>query len=466
MTGSLRDALAEIADHAPVADIPDDLWESAHRPRRRTVVAAAFAAAAVIASAAGLGIVLHHESPPPATPIPGPGAVPSHIYRIPDRLTGPLETDLAVGRSSVAYMTQAGIPVVVTARDGRYHLLGLPAFLGQDDAGGFSTLLGTGFALSPDGRSLAYAYAAGYDAAGTPSVTGVRVLDLETGGIRTVELPPQGQGTQVRLVTWSPDSRWLAWEGQVAGSWHSGAADFRDAARGRIAPGATTSQPLETRLGSEAGMAVDDRGVVVTVDGNRVAVSPRRGPERIRPVHPTPREVRSSEMAAHALAYDPTGQHVTIASTMPSARAYRLDTHRLTYQARALPALAGSGSWVLPLGWLSRSDGLVSVSEVRPVIGRSDSYTGATVEAGRIVLTRWKGGEPSSRVVARLDELMPDTVSVAVDLMTAAQPTHAFPPPRWPSSTPWSTIAGLSGLGALGLGWLGFVALARRRARR
>lgn len=459
MTEVLRSALVEIAERAPAATVPDDLWRSARRSRRGHMAAATVAVLAVVGSVIGLGASAHRDTAPVTQPAGG-GAVPSRVYLVPDRLTGsdergrptgPVESDLSVGTSSVAYMTQSGIPVVVTARDGRYHLLDLPGFVGESPTS-FATLLGGGLTLSPDGRSLAYAYADGYDAAGTPTATGIRVLDLGSGHIRTIELPPFGEGTAIRQIVWSPDSRWLAWMGQVATFWRSGSARFGAEHRGRINPGSATSQELTGPTDSATSIAIDDRGTVAMLATNRLWLAFVGGRVQVRHVHQPGKVLYGDDPPQ--MTFDTSGHRLALATTLPGHQAYLLTT-KLHVGVRRLPPVGGDGASVQPLGWLDAADGPVSVSEVRP-------HQGDTILDGRIVLTRWGDGR-SSTVVARVDDLINNPVSIAVDLMTVAQPTYDFPAPDWPGSDQRRVIMTCLVIGGLGLGWLGLALAARRR---
>jgi hypothetical protein len=161
-TPRLREELQRIGDSAPVASVPTDTWARARAYRRRTIAGGAVAAAACVALVAGLavGVTGEDKSQPPVTDSGTPG-VPDRIETVPSDVTQ-REEDLAVGRSAAAFLTDDGLPVVIGATDGRYHLLDLP------DA------TGSALALSPDGELLGYA-----------TTSGVAVLDLTTGELRS-----------------------------------------------------------------------------------------------------------------------------------------------------------------------------------------------------------------------------------------------------------------------------------------
>jgi hypothetical protein len=159
-TPALPEELRRIADQAPVAHVPADTWTRARAARRRNLAAGVIASAAGVALVAGLafGVTGDDKTQPPVTDTGTPG-VPDRIEAVPADATR-LEDDLAVGRSAAAFLTGDGVPVVIDATDGSYHLLDLPGATGG------------ALALSPEGDFLAYA-----------TTTGVGVLDLSTGEV-------------------------------------------------------------------------------------------------------------------------------------------------------------------------------------------------------------------------------------------------------------------------------------------
>ena len=143
MTGprnSLRDELHRIGDRAPVAEVAPDTWRRARRARRRDGLLVLASAAAAVALVFGvIGALPSHQAPPIATG--DGGAVPSHIWAVPERMAAQdnneqwmrdeVESDLAIGRAAAAYVMNDGLPVVIGAFDGSYHLLDLPGFNGR-----------------------------------------------------------------------------------------------------------------------------------------------------------------------------------------------------------------------------------------------------------------------------------------------------------------------------------------------
>jgi hypothetical protein len=340
---------------------------------------------------------------------------------------------------------------VVTAGDGQPRLVALPGFVGPSSS---ASLLGAGFALSPDGRYLAYGFAIGFDRWGTPSVTGVRVLRLSTGSIRTIALPRVAQGTQVRLVTWSPDGKWLAWYGQQAVKWNSSGETFQGELRGRIAPGSTSSDPLPSPDRADLAMAIDDTGRVALMTHDRLRLVAVDGPvssEAI--VYPGARVLGNPPQ----LAFDPSGQSLAVAATAPAIGTYVLALQGLTFRRALLPRLGPDGATIDPIAWLPSSQGRVSVAEVHGI-------DGDTVLPGRLVLTRWLRGRGAATVVGDVDGPVAAPVSVATDLMTVDQPTHTYPAPHWPPAPGSRLVPVCLGITtALGLTWLVIAGVARRR---
>jgi hypothetical protein len=212
VTEQLHDLMTAIADRAGPGGRDPALWaraRKARRDRRRLRVAAvAVTVAAVLGTLTFAGVEEARRDEPPPVEQPhrseGPG-IPSTVYAVPGDGGLPLETDLAVGRASVALTNSSGA-FVVTADDGVYHRLRLPGYYPVPFSAGLA-----GLALSPDGRQLVWSWHSaerpGRDE--RPGTWGLRLADLTTGAVRTVG-PGFLDGSGVHSnPRWSPDGRYV-----------------------------------------------------------------------------------------------------------------------------------------------------------------------------------------------------------------------------------------------------------------
>lgn len=281
-TDDLRRELNRISGSAPDVHVAHGTWARARRSALRDRLAVGGAALAVVAAVA-VGVTwLPDRLDPPVAGSSGLG-IPNHLYSVPQRMTehdsddgswlsDEVEDDVTgIEVGAAAWVTHLGLPVVVDASHGDYHLLDLPDFAGNNT--NFALIQGTPVvSLSPDGRQLAYGYAVfGRDSDTEPIPSGVRVIDLETGQLR--EIPVEGAaGTAVSHIEWSPDGSWLAFTGWQPDTWTSEWMTFASGrvsdsvVVGRVSPGATQAETQPT-TSDDGGLAVDDQGTVTWSDG-------------------------------------------------------------------------------------------------------------------------------------------------------------------------------------------------------
>ncbi|WP_183094210.1 hypothetical protein [Nocardioides stalactiti] len=266
MTGEqLRDELARIAEGAPEVHVPDDLYRRGRRATTRARVAVAAAAVACLGLIAGVAVplVAHHDVEFADS---DELAVPDRIYAPPSHMTD-LEDDLEVGVAAGAFVTDALIPVVVEADSGTYHLLDLEGFT---QGGFFRTRLG--FALSPDGEQLAWAYADDVESGHRPS--GIRVADLSTGRVREIRVD-QDRAVLIHDLAWSTQGGWLAWLGVEMEQWDTDGVSSGKRTVGGIVREGQSSATYQVVAGRNANRVFEQDGGQ-TIDGgatSAVAVS-------------------------------------------------------------------------------------------------------------------------------------------------------------------------------------------------
>ncbi len=422
----LNDELQRIADRAPVVVIDAGTWKRGRSSRRRRLVAGIAATAAVVAVLGGTLTALTSTSNAPIAGSTG-GALPARLWGLPgDEVVTP-QDDLAIGTVSAAYVATDdqgdGRVVAVTADDGRYHVITLdPDFTGFDNNAAAQPL-----ALSPDGRSLAYSYAGPTPAAGRPTPTGIRIVDLASGTERTVPLAG-GQGILVGRMTWSPDGSWLVWSGQVSTRWSGPGRTFGDEeAAGLVAPGADISTPLPSNPDPDSvrQYAVGDDGRVAMLDPDRMAIWRNGETVAERPTRPR------GAWSVQALV-----EGDTVLDMRSTGRGdMRLVQHTETDVAGP-PALV---SMLVPLGWTADGHALATL-----VDGASDDEPA--------IVSSWL--DPTSRVtyqgpVVALEDGQLPSLAVA-----AALPVDGdLPDPSWAddgSSDVWWWALGAGVLALVG----------------
>lgn len=395
MTTHLREELDRLADTQPAFRPDPSTWDRGRRARRRSRIASGAAAVAVVAVVGGLGAQgLGADSPSPAGREVPEGAVPRRIADIPSDLRATSPADgLGLGAASAAFVSSTGDPVVVTATDGQPHRLDLPGWAPHS----------AGLAVSPDGGTLAWEQEVpGEDG------THLGVLDLGSGDVALHRLRPET--FRLRQLTWSPDSSWVAYVGDL----RTGGGG---SAIGRVDVAGGSSEPLEPRDGT-GHEAVGD--LAVSSDGAIVVSRPWGGLFR---VDRAGSERLSDRRGVGPGAWSPDGRHLALRSS-PSEASYTMDaaTGEVLTHPFADPTLGLAA--VRPIGWLDDRHQLLLVEGL--LEGTAELVvTTPTADA----TSTWR------RSVGTIEVGPAETVSLAVDLVpdldgTSSQAlTHDFPAP-------------------------------------
>jgi hypothetical protein len=438
----LRAELERIAERAPTVEVPSDLYARARRTNARHRVLCLAAVTACLLLLAGLvgtrpWVGTIDRGPTPATSHAAP-RMPDRIWAVPEWLTArrnddswsrkQVSDDVAVGTAAAVY-TRDGLPVVISAYDGSYHLLDLPDYVGNRWAvsvGLYSDAIDP--ALSPDGSHLAYSYVrfGSGSEAGTTS-TGIRDLDLTDGSIREIPLRG-GAGVIVTRIRWSPSGTWLAWSGVALKSWMAiGSMTSGPPISGVVAPGASQSDALPPLDANDlrSDLAVDDAGRVALSLRGRLELT---GPRGAGPRTPIGDERRAERVSLHL---DESGPTV------------------LTDDQARGPVLSPAGARARVIGG-GGSTRLLGRAGERWLVLDGESAVDDPLVIGEV--------QPDGVGVAVWIAPGIQRVSVATDLLSS--PPVARPAPDWPwSPDRWGyTLAG-AGIGllaaiAIGLAWL------------
>lgn len=389
----LRTTLHRIADTTDPLPVADDLWRRGQRARRRGQVLAVAAVLAVLASVSGVVtlVSIDREVRTASTEVVEGGAIPSRIMD-PGELT--LETDLTVGRASVAFVSAAGQPIVVGASDGEPHALDLTGW----DGGLLS--------LSPDGTHLAWTIESDPD--GRPR-DGFELMDLSSGDFQLMSSGVSGLITP-EGISWAPSSRWL--------TWYAGDTVTRT---GLDVPGVPTVE--SSALGKQIEWsAIDDDGGVTLY-----AAGPRRWRDgTVGRMHAAADEAFAAERRGRndVAVTSPTGDTVTLGTTASAPAADFLVAGRFEERALAGDLYPRDGATVTPLGWAA--DDLV--------LAAVDGPPGSYVEGRHLVLMTSPDRPESQWTYRIVMRDVPDVadLSIAVDLVpdldgtSSQQLTHDF----------------------------------------
>lgn len=403
---TLHDELQRIADHAPIVGVPPETWRRARRARMRDRTLIVTATVALVALVAGVATWLPHRADPPVADSDSLG-VPDHLYAVPDRLSGQtpedgwtssaVEDDPAVGTAAAAWLTPAGLPVVVGAADGSYHLLDLPGYAGNSWSMHVASLHDPTIALSPDGGRLAYSWADfGPDSANEPIPSGLRIVNLRTGEVETFPLPGE-EGTIVTSIAWSPDGRWLGWAGARMSSWTEMSMGGSTGFAGRI--DLTSRTRAEIEIGNpDSSLGIAGSGALAIGDDARLRLWDGRRMTRASVAGPTGLPIAAGPDGTWAV---PGFNVVTL--------------------------LDGADFRDLPVEEAPMIFALGSVGPDLVVATDRNDGTGRTY----LVPT---SGEPVRRIID-VDIATPGSLTLAVDLITGERPTVPRPEPDWPWST-------------------------------
>jgi hypothetical protein len=183
---TLHDRLTDLAEDAPAAVPATGLWDRGTRYRRRQLVASSVVGAIALVALAVLASATWLRSPDAVQPLPAssPRGMPDRLYAASPWLRGtddggPLGRIAAVEpaiRKAWSGSESNGL-VGVSAVTGEYRFLDLPGWV-QDPFSGVS------WALSPDGRYVAYLYRAAGADAWPEAATGLALYDARTGEVR------------------------------------------------------------------------------------------------------------------------------------------------------------------------------------------------------------------------------------------------------------------------------------------
>ncbi len=448
---NLRDGLEHIAEGATPPAIDHSLWERGRRLRRRDRLGAAAAALSVAVLVGGLAsfLVATPQSPSPADGSAADGALPSQIFEVPDHLESEGRDGLRIDRAAIAFHSGGGT-VLVSAIDGNYHRVDpLP------HANDSSRLL----RLSPDGTQLAYVFVSPSQEDPDQFMAGVALVDLETGDIDEVAaVGGSGNAVDISSLSWSANSRWLAWSGYDTVSWDdAGPVTDTTGALGAIDTGSLAQSTTSATPGAAG---VSDTGVV-TLIGRRTQIiySPATS-EQTRVPFPADTDVFAGGAVSDRATTSPDGSITAVGLAISAQEAPFVTDDAKVLQRGFATDLYPQGGRSTPLGWAAPSL-LVAMVESRAGSGAYD------LDSPALTLFTSPDRPEDEWTYRYLVRDLPDLseVSVAVDLIpdldgTSSQRlTQDFPEPDFPMSPgPLSLLIGLGVAAALsvlyGLRWL------------
>lgn len=449
---SLRTELDRIARAGAGFEPDPTTWARARRARTRDRAATVLGVAAALVCLVMIGLIARPQGDPVPAGTPDVQlGVPKTIWLVPERLVQNddnvgwdprvAETDLAIGRGAVALPSggRGELVTVITAADGRYHPLELPGYLraGLINSDNERAPL----ALSPDGTRLAYGWWDPTAPLDKPMPAGVRILDLLTGKITTVDLVG-GNGMRVKSISWSPDGRWIGWLAEKTASWTPMSAGSRGGpVAGRISPAGAVSY-LSPALNDATSVAISPAGVLAVQDNDKILTWD--GDRRTR-------HQWSEDPGGAVTAFSPAGRSLALTSGVLGDR-FAVANSDWTARVALLPdGFTDERADLTPLGWLDEQTVVVLASPSK------------IAEGSRLALVTFApDGGAGYRFVGRVDGHAPIGLSVATDLLKADRTTVVRPEPDWPWSSERKWKVGLLAVAAL---LIAFRLVRRRFAR-
>lgn len=411
MSNDLRDRLADLATHTPVAAPPADLWDRGVRRRRvdRAITGLLIAVVVLLLAVGGWSFHAQRDVQPVDTH--GAAHLPDRFFDPSPWMSsfaaapGPL---VAIGSADHKSLLHSRRDVYgVTASDGQYGFLDLPDLA---DRGDYASAVPP--ALSPDGRYVAFwMTGAPSGSANTQlygqTITGIGVYDATTGRTRTSQVSTR-HGLAPESLVWS-DQRTLV---MLVGQTRSG-----DANRQR-----STS---EDHLRLLAWRLESPRPVVVDAPADYGDLSPGKGfvvsgQRLVWPRDPA-RDTRMHAPVgtAPALVVSPFGTRV--ANVAGARNPNNLQVGRINRPGRAtMRPVNRFAQYYRPLVWTDRQH-VVAVARNRSIDGPLTARLELVdVRSGsrRILTNHLPGGGNAW-----------DNLSFASDLLTSPS-THAESPPH------------------------------------
>lgn len=417
MTGEeLRAELERASGGAPTIDVPTDLYDRGRRAHRRAQVLGAAVVVGCLALVGGAAFrAVTADETPVADGVPAVG-VPDHIYAPPD---GELDLDLTpldqVGPAAAAYrLDDPDGRVVLVSPEGEYDAVALPRQY-EPMLDEVSPL------LSPDGLHLAYT-------THHNDTRGLAVAHLDSGEVTYLGLSTglgsrTGSGALVSAMQWSPDSRWIVWNGQVVTSLSDNRASYGRAVAGVVRRDARLATVLPTPRPHQATW----HGAGVCEDGSAV--------RHVWPAYFTSDGDRSVQLRSWQ---EVESRHGACSAPRSYLR-------------------VGLGPHSRLLGWLPASSDDQGPTGVIVVPNWTDdsreSFDGMSL---RLIRT-----DGTARTVGSAESGWVGSITVATGLMTEDRPTvpageNPWDRPFWVDHPVWTVFGGLAVLlGAVAaVGWL------------